>query len=497
MEHVVLTPEQELKGYSEILLSSIIDEKEEAIKNKQFLFSNAMTDIFRDEAYVLYKLFYSFKDKPTMKIDERFVQLYLQNHLGDLEQYASKRKIDINAYGVVDDSNTLAYIGGVIKYFNRLSELGTLPYEEYIATFEKYAMVFKTVETQKVLSNSMLILSDGLKIGRKTLQGFEASRDYVKNNLARIEGLIDQNNGVGFVNMSDVILNPNIEVESTIVSDFDEIDELNEHYGGIYTGNLYTIMAPSKSGKSKFCARLAHTAMVKYGTNVSVWAFEGGYLGWTDQMRAIHFDYFFNRDRSATEQIHGVTQGSIRHKKIDEDVNLSRMENSSKLDLATNENYGSTHYIDRPFKVETFLDEIDTSVKENNSKLLVIDYLQLIDSEKSMSERERIASAYPKLLEYCKKNNIAVVSPAQYKQAVVDELQNMKDDATRDMRTAGGASYEIVKTSDVIISLWATTEDLDNHKMSILPMPTRFYDAIPKFDIYVDLGSCRFASFVE
>ena len=35
--------------------------------------------------------------------------------------------------------------------------------------------------------------------------------------------------------------------------------------------------------------------------------------------------------------------------------------------------------------------------------MLIIDYLQLIDSEKSMSERERIAAAYPRLLDYCKK----------------------------------------------------------------------------------------------
>ena len=148
----------------------------------------------------------------------------------------------------------------------------------------------------------------------------------------------------------------------------------------------------------------------------------------------------------------------------------------------------------RPFKVETFLDEIDASIKDNDSKMLIIDYLQLIDSEKSMSERERIAAAYPRLLDYCKKNNIAVVSPAQYKQDVVDELQRKKEGEFRDMRTAGGGSYEIIKSSDVIFALWASTEDLQNNKMTIMPMPTRFYDAIPEFDIYVDLGYCQFIS---
>lgn len=492
-DYGVLSPEQRLKGFGDILLASALGSSEVAIKNRHFLFGNARIELFRDENYIIYSLLYNFKDR-NITIDEEFVKLSLMRQQSLIEDASNARKIDINAYGEVDDSVTLGYIGGVMKYFSNLMKDEKVAPDEFQLVFEKYLIEYKAIETAKIYSDSLQIIGDGLKIGRKVLQGFEASRDYVKNSLARIEGVVDQNKGIGFINMAEVILNPKQEAKSVKISDFGALEELNNHYGGIYTGNLYTVMAPSKSGKSKFCARLAHTAMVNYGVNVSVWAFEGGYEAWTAQMRSIHFDFTYNTGVSATDVKIGVTQGAILHDRFPDGSPYKELEATSKLDLASNSAYGSTHFIDRPFRVETFLDEIDASVKANNSQMLIIDYLQLIDSEKSMSERERIATAYPRLLEYCKKNNIAVVSPAQYKQDVVDELQRKKDGEARDMRTAGGGSYEIIKTSDVIFALWASTEDLSNNKMTIMPMPTRFYDAIPEFDIYVDLGYCQFMS---
>lgn len=492
-DYEVLSPEQRMKGFGDILLASALGSSEVAIKNRHFLFGNARIELFRDENYIIYSLLYNFKDR-NITIDEEFVKLSLMRQQSLIEDASNARKIDINAYGEVDDSVTLGYIGGVMKYFSNLMKDEKVAPDEFQLVFEKYLIEYKAIETAKIYSDSLQIIGDGLKIGKKVLQGFEASRDYVKNNLARIEGVVDQNKGIGFINMAEVILNPKQEAKSVKISDFGALEELNNHYGGIYTGNLYTVMAPSKSGKSKFCARLAHTAMVNYGVNVSVWAFEGGYEAWTAQMRSIHFDFTYNTGVSATDVKIGVTQGAILHDRFPDGSPYKELEATSKLDLASNSAYGSTHFIDRPFRVETFLDEIDASVKANNSQMLIIDYLQLIDSEKSMSERERIATAYPRLLEYCKKNNIAVVSPAQYKQDVVDELQRKKDGEARDMRTAGGGSYEIIKTSDVIFALWASTEDLSNNKMTIMPMPTRFYDAIPEFDIYVDLGYCQFMS---
>ena len=203
--------------------------------------------------------------------------------------------------------------------------------------------------------------------------------------------------------MSEVILDEKPDNKKPIlIGDFGRLQKLNDAYKGIYTGLFYSFIAPPKSGKSKLAARLCHNVSVVAGNNVTVWAQEGGTELWTAQMRAIHFDYLYNTDVALTERKFGVTQEVIVHDDFRTDE-LRQLEMSSKLDLASNQDYGSVDYIDRPFNVETFIEDIDTSVKENNSKLVIIDYLQLIGSSAGMNERERIAEAYKKLLNYCKK----------------------------------------------------------------------------------------------
>jgi hypothetical protein len=176
------------------------------------------------------------------------------------------------------------------------------------------------------------------------------------------------------------------------------------------------------------------------------------------------------------------------------DPSLKDLENVSALDLTTNGEYGNINFIDRPFNVETFIQDIDVSVKKNNSRAIIIDYLQLIKSEGRLSERECVAKAYPLLLDYCRKNNITVFTPAQYKQDVVEKLSSSDDTSNVEMRVSGGVSAEVIRTPDISIALWASTEDLRNNRMKILSLPSRFGKAFPQIDVYHDLGVCLFSS---
>ena len=173
---------------------------------------------------------------------------------------------------------------------------------------------------------------------------------------------------------------------------------------------------------------------------------------------------------------------------------LRELELSSKLDLATNQDYGSVDYIDRPFNVETFIEDIDTSVKENNSKMVIIDYLQLIGSANGISERERIANAYKELLVYCKQNNIAAISPAQFKQESFNDLISRKSVDGSDLRTAAGGSSEVLRTPDILFALWASVTDLQNNSMKIISLPSRMNKSFPNIDMRVDLATCQFIS---
>ena len=111
-----------------------------------------------------------------------------------------------------------------------------------------------------------------------------------------------------------------------------------------------------------------------------------------------------------------------------------------------------------------------------------------------MPERERISDAYQRLLIYCRKNNIGVIVPAQYKQEAFDLLIKRATVDDVDLRTAAGGSSQVIRTPDVLFALWATIDDLRNNSMKIISLPCRMNKAFPNINLRVDLGSCHFIS---
>lgn len=490
---VVLSSAEKMRYLSDQIVSCMVGSKEINKYAIAKLITSANPRLFRDENYVIFRVLYNYRDRiKRINIDSEFLKLYLYRNRKLLEE--SKPYIDIHAYGEVDGREDLGYIGGVLKHFNRLCGMPDLSVDEFELVFEKYLIEFKAVEASKAYATANMILTEGVMNGRKKLIGFDDSQVFLKKRLAEIEGVVDMKAGSGFYTMEEEQLQNRDEVKKPIkVADFDHLDKLNEYYGGIYTGNFYQVLAPPKSGKSKFCCRVCHTAVVKYGTNVSVWAVEGGTAAWSAQMRAIHFDYTYNQGVDVRQRKFGVSQDTILKDSLSDEY--KSLEQSSKMDLLSNPEYGTVAYIDRPFEVETFLDDIDTSIKSNNSKILIIDYLQLMGSrDGKKAERERISEAYTRLLTYCKTNNVAVLTPGQYKQETFNNLLNMSDTSSADMRTSGGGSSEVLRTPDIIFAFWASTQDLQNNSLKILSMPCRFNRAFPEIPCYVDLETCDFIS---
>ena len=481
-----------LTDLSENLISTALANSD----RRRDLFRQANPKIFRDEAYIIYKVLYHFKER-ELNFDKEFLSLYLTNNRNVIGE--SKQYIDIFSYGDIDGDNIPAYTKGVLDYYDRITQLKVLTEEEFNISFEKYKVEFQRIEYQKILSNTDLILNDQLRVRRKVYSGFEDSVEYNKKAVAELNGLIDMNNGKGFRSAEEVYSDAQEVEDGEIVADFHKVDELNDWYGGVYSKMMYVVLAPPKAGKSKFCTRVAHQALTKYHKNVTVWAVEGGSEAWLAQLRAIHFDSMYNSEADLMDRKFGVDQYKIFTKSLGkENPELAALEQSSYTDLVSNPSFGKVAFIDRPFEVETFLEEIDTSVKANNSSLLVIDYLQLIGSRSSQkSERERIADAFPRLLRYIKDNNLAAILPAQYSQEAVKDMLKSDDVSKMDTRVMGGGSSEIVRTTDFLIPLFATTEDIANNRVSILPTTTRFAGVTNKVELYVDGASCLFSSIKE
>ena len=373
-DEVYLTPEERLKSLSDILIQSIIKADDLSKDNRQFLFGQVSTKVFKDENYIIFSVLNNFKDKGITP-DEDFLRMYLLRNSKLIKD--SAEYIDMQAYADLDENLYVAYTSAVLKQFNRLLTLETVSQEEFRLTLEKYKQEFSAFEINKAYSQSKLILYDGVQVGRKLYQGYSDSVAYVKKKIADIEAVLDHTTGVGFIDSRTAGIEDDDEATPEKIGEFDLVQELNKNLGGIYTGIFYNIMAPTKGGKSKFTTRMIHDIAVVHGHNVSVWAHEGGYKAWWAQLRAVHFEYLYIRNADSNNKIAPLSQKDILYGNYPSE-SIKALEEASRLDLFTNPNYGVINMIDRPFKVETFIEEIETSVQLNNSKAILIDYLQLI-----------------------------------------------------------------------------------------------------------------------
>lgn len=493
-DEVFLTPEERLAELSDKLICSSIGSDDLAKTNRKILFGQVSPKVFKNENYIIFKVLFNFKDKGITP-DEDFIRMYLLRNKKMVKE--SQSYIDINAYKDLDEDPVVGYISAVLKQFTRLRGMDELSEDDFKLVLEKYKLEYSNFEMNIVYSQARMILYDGLQEGRRFYQGYSDSVAYVKRKIADIESLLDHTTGAGFIDSSVQGLVDDEDVEPTKIGDFGLIKELNEHLGGIYTSYFYSILAPTKGGKSKFTSALFHNILVEYGNNVVVWAHEGGYSAWWAQLRAIHYNYLYIRNGQPENRPEAVSQQDIISKTYPSE-SIRSLEEASRLDLFTNPNYGNLYMIDRPFNVETFIEEIETAVQLNNAKAVLIDYLQLIDwTSSGISKPQAISQAYQKLLAYAKKRNVAVFSPAQFTQGFMDEMAKSKDGAQHEVRTAGGESSEIIRTPDINIALYASIEDLIRNEMTILSVPSRLASPFPSFGIYCDLKSCVFSSIDE
>ena len=489
-----LTPEEKLSEYSDMLISTILGDGAKCTELRVALCAQLPPEAFYNENHIIYKTLYALRDRPFVP-DKDFMELYLMRD--DEAILEAKRFIDINAYADQAETPVIGYMQAVLKQFVRLKKLTPLTEDVFWLTLEKYKLAFQSVRLDGLYKEASVVLSDGIGEGRNFLQGVDASTAYVKAGIADLERIVDDSQGYRIVDSSEEALRTTAAAKPEKIGDFGLLRELNEHLGGIYTPNFYSIVAPTKGGKSKFTTRLAHTIAVEYGNNMVVFPYEGGKEAWWAQIRAIHFDWFYNRNEpDYMKRKTGVTQDVILRDAFPTDE-LRLLEQASATDLFNNPDYGRLYMIEGELHVDTFISVIDTAVKKYGAKAVLIDYLQLIDFPKSMKKSEAVGMAYKRFLAYLKRRNIVGISPAQMTQDFMREMAGSNNSDGHETRTAGGESAEVIRTPDYNIALYGSVEDIRAGSMKILSIPSRFTMPFPTFDICCNLGISMFVSLSE
>ena len=479
---------EDIQTVKNIIFAGLYKTSEEGweVRRQEFLKTFTDPKVFNDEYYVFAILV---KEFSKLELSQNFLESFLIANRPSLEKSAN---IELQRFKVTSDSDLYVEFVQCCKVMH--GELQKVKFEssQFMESLEIYKMNYITNESISLLEESVQILSEGIKISGKTKVGYDDMRSHLKNGFKSLDELTDKRERKGLITygINDMDDAEREKEAVKLISPYG-IAGLDKHIGGIWEGEMVSLLAPAKGGKSRMATFILHNAVV-HGVNILMWSIENGYKGWEALIRARHFDYFCNQEIGDITQRKWVDDDMIRKGSLPPET--KDMELASWTDLKSNHTYGRISSLDEDFDIDTFIEVIDNAVKANDIKLICIDYLQLVQGSGRASKQERVAEAYQKMLQYLKANKIAGIFPGQLKQTATGSLSKMDaaDIVNTELRDAAGESYEVIKTPDVNLALYANVEELKQGRMRILSIPSRNHKQFDPIELNCELGSCTF-----
>lgn len=478
-------------------------EIDEEKKLRNIVFKSLDARMLREEAYLLYRVVAA-KRRGDFTPSKNFIVTHYRRNSKELREANNANYITLDRYGSEDGSIGDTYLRALEDFYDDVADQqGVLDTEgKLYSALEEFRELYLKASALDALAQTAKILSDeGARVKgvRGVAQGFEDASNFVRKSLTDMELLTDDTTAAErYISLADFAKTMDDEADSarTIkLGDFGDVDELNQHYGGLYTGNLMTVLAPPKSGKSKFTNRLTYNVLMQ-GHNVSALIIEGGADQFVAQLRAIHFAEWLKREKPEfAGKYTGVNQDVILNNKWDENPYLAQFKQWERLsfqDLIVNPKYGSLSLIQGTVTAENFLQTIEESVRINDSQMVYCDYLQMIfPQDASVPQHQALTRVYKDAADFAHNNNVLFLSPAQMNQSSVkDSLKNPEID----LRTSGAGSAEVIRSSEILLALVSDTETIKSGHLKVIGLPSRFAQPLSAFMMYSDLETCYFSS---
>lgn len=443
--------------------------------------------VFQNEYYIFALLV---KEYPKLALSKDFIDNFMKSNQPSLE---TSPNIDINRYKLSDEVDNFEEFLNSVKLLHDDLQKINFTKEDYLEGLEIYKMNYINQESLTLLEESTQILAEGIKDRGKVKVGYNDMREHLKKGFLSLDDLTTKTERKGIItygmnDMDDASID---KEEIKIITPYG-IKGIDKAFGGIYEGEMISLLAPAKGGKSRFATYVLHTAVIN-GVNIIMWSIENGYKGWEALIRARHFEYFYNNNAADGTQRRWVDDDMIRKGKMEPEV--KEMELASWTDLKSNHKYGKISSIDEEFNIDTFIEVLENAIDATGAKFICLDYLQLVQGTGRASKQEKVAEAYQKCLQLIKMKRIAGIFPGQLKQTALSTL-NKTDDAdlaSTELRDAAGESYEVIKTPDVNLALHATPDELTQGRIKLLSLPSRNHAPFSPIILNCALGSCTFS----
>lgn len=473
----------------QVLDGNLLDD---AIKNRTIARTRLLREYngvnpFKNEYSVFFELCVNC---PQINFSKEYLALYLQQNRAQLSR---SRNIDLNHYtlGTTDPYNAFAASClGVLSDIQSttVSEQG---FEDALSTFR---MLYLAERGVTILETGAQILSDGKTVNRRFYSGYDGMRDYVGTQFIELDNVVQQKKTRGAVCYGVTPEEDEEQNKSKPIGTLG-IPGVDDHYT-CYEGDMINLMGAAKAGKSRMCVQVLEHMLVDNGVNCLIWSLENGFDGWERMFRVKLFNRMYNKTVSSVTQKKYITEDMLKSGIMPDDI--KSLEQASWERFKNDAAYGKLVNVEEPLCYDTFLEILDECVRKFDVKFICIDYLGLMDRGRGAAGFETnalVADVYKKVLQYLKTHKIAGIFPTHLKQESTDHFSAMSNAELEnaDLRTAGGLSYEVVKTPDLNMALVANKADLARSYARLVHVPSRVAP-FPLTELQLDLGSSTFAA---
>ena len=440
--------------------------------SRSFL-SSLSRDYFRNENYVLYKM-YSAMKLEGIRMDEDYLKLYLKAHKYDIEMDTDR--IAFNLFATNGDvSATDSFMIAVVERFREYSQDGYITEDNIQSAFMKYRNVYTRLELQDIFVEAGQALNSPVLYNKRYYKGSEGALDYSLTKLNKLRGLFEEDESFDLTDTSELDIGTLRERKYTQLARIPSIPTLDAAIGGLKTNTFTVFVAPEKGMKTKTACMMTHLVMLN-GHNCSFWGKEGGSLKIVCELRAIHFDYYYNKKR-------GKNYAQISGQQIMEDnfpsEEFRQLEEISFNDLFKSGRYGKLFTPEHPFEYEQ-LETVIKSAVAVGCKFHVIDYIQIMESRTIKDPRLLIKTAVGRIESLKGKYDIHIWLPAQMS---TDAIQTMASGKKRELRNVVAESTDITKSADVNLMLYVN-DDMAKHNVArMIALPSRTFGGFPDIDV--------------
>ena len=440
--------------------------------SKAFL-TSLSGDYFRNENYVLYKMFSTMKVE-GVKIDEVHLKLYLKAHRFDIEMDTDR--IAFNLFATSGDVSALdSFMVAVVERYREYSRLGYITEASIQSAFSRYKDVYARLQLQDIFVEAGQALNSPVLYNRRYYKGSEGSLDFALTKLNKLRGMFEEDESFELTDTSELDISTLRERKYTQLARIPTMPTLDSAIGGLKTNTFTVFVAPEKGMKTKTACMMTHLVMLN-GHNCSFWGKEGGSLKIVCELRAIHFDYYYNKKR-------GKNYVQISGQQIMEDNfpsdEFRKLEEISFNDLFKSGRYGKLYTPEHPFEYEQ-LETVIKSAVAVGCKFHVIDYIQILESRTIKDPRVLIKTAVGRIESLKGKYDIHIWLPAQMS---TDAIQTMAQGKKRELRNVVAESTDITKSADVNLMLYVNDDMAKNNVARMIALPSRTFGGFPDIDV--------------